>query len=121
MDRVRKFITEDEEETARRWILRERQAVDAAVRPTDMGPVPSRCHTAIGWSDDERVVIACRQVARRRRGTDPFALARQTKGWKRERWDAACVSYERTRSQRRTEGGSGGGVTTGHPTCTDQV
>lgn len=52
------------------------------------------------FSADERFVIACVRVAQKQRIEDPFVIARQGKGWTRERWDEAYLSHQTSQQQR---------------------
>ena len=47
--------------------------------------------------DNDRVVLACIQAVRRRRGVEPFSFAQQVKGWTRERWDRVWAEHQDAR------------------------
>ena len=97
-EQIRRYITSEEEEQARRWILRERGGIDPASRlgqaedPLQHGDT---CDQSIKMTEDDRVVRACLQTAvtHRGRGVEPFSLARRLKQWTRLRWDAAYAAY----------------------------
>ena len=51
-------------------------------------------------SDDDKLVIACIRTAKQHRGAEPFMLARQLKGWSRDRWDEAHAAYQQKERER---------------------
>ena len=53
-------------------------------------------------TEEERIVQACIQVGKAHRH-DPFRLAREAKGWSRDQWDTALLTY-RTNQARHQAG-----------------
>ena len=51
-------------------------------------------------TEDDKVVLACIQTAQKHHGVEPFILARQVKGWTRDRWDMAHAAYQRKDHER---------------------
>lgn len=94
------FITQaDEDEAARR--IKTHLYGDSRKREQWGGePLPRPKIHLPEWSADDKVVIACIQTARKHRVAEPFSLARQVKGWTRDRWDNALLAYESKRMER---------------------
>ena len=93
------FITIADEEVARGQL---RELRDGPVADTRFGgggeglvgpPAPE-------FTEEERIVQACIQVAKQHRIEDPFRVARQVKGWTRDQWEEAYLRY-RTAQMRR--------------------
>ncbi len=99
-DKKTAFITQaDEDEAARR--IKTHLYGDSQRREQWGGePVRQPRSNPPEWSDDEKVVLACIQTARKHRVTEPFSLARQVKGWTKDRWDSAVIAYESKRMER---------------------
>ncbi|MEM9167613.1 MAG: hypothetical protein AAGB48_11415 [Planctomycetota bacterium] len=97
------FITHaDEEEAARR--IREFYNGPRPKRPRQEEWGGSVRRIEPEWTDEDKIVMACLRIAQQRRISDPFHLARQAKGWARDRWDAAHMAYlARRNAQFRTE------------------
>ena len=96
------FITHADEEEAARRIKSHLYGQDQ--RREQWGgedEPPPRRPKPLELTDDERFVQACLQVAKQRRITMPFVIAR-AQGWDRDRWDAALASYERKELRRWT-------------------
>lgn len=100
-EQIRKYITSDEEEQARRWILRERGGIDPVGRGTGEsggavdGHLSDKSKPSAEMDADDRVVRACIETASKPcgRGVEPFVLARRFKQWTRTRWDTAYAAY----------------------------
>jgi len=94
------FITQANEDAA---ATRLREMRDGPRQPRGRGaddqisPLRPR---KIELTDDDKVVIACIQTAKKHRGVEPHVLARQAKGWTRTRWDQAHVTYNRKSAER---------------------
>ncbi len=83
------YITQADEDAAaqrlREWRNGSREQGGDVVKPR---PMPK-----IELSDDERFVQACLRTANGTR-FEPFHLAREAKGWNRERWEALHAAYQ---------------------------
>jgi len=53
----------------------------------------------IEWSDDECFVLACLQVSKQTRH-DPWVIAREGRGWSRERWETLQMKVDQKRRDR---------------------
>lgn len=87
------FITQANEDAAARRLRELRDGPRQRGRGVD--PLYARPKPKpIKLTEDDKVVIACIQTAKQRRGIEPFQLARQVKNWTRDRWDLAHEAYE---------------------------
>ncbi len=96
------FITHADEEEAARRIKSHLYGRDQRREQWGGENAPPRQPKPLELTEDEKIVVACRQVAKRHRGTEPFHLARSAKGWTRDHWEAVEASYELKLSQRWT-------------------
>ncbi len=86
------FITLADEDAACHR-LREYRNGPRQTTSRDNHPLSGSKPHPVKLSDDDRFVLACIQVAKRRRDLDPSRIARQGKGWSSERWEAAYLAY----------------------------
>ena len=89
------FITHADEEEAARRIKSHLYGQDQRREQWGGEDAPPRRPKPLELTEDEKVVVACLQVSKRNRGTNPFLLARSAKGWDRDRWESVLASYER--------------------------
>lgn len=109
------------------WLLRERKTEfitiadeDAArrqLREHDYGP-DMRAHERGGGGEqsppaelsaEERLVEACLLVAKQNRIEDPAAIAREARGWSRDKWERELLAYRTNQSLRQVSSSAIGG------------
>jgi len=86
------FITQANEDAAARRLRELRDGPRERGRGVAVAKTPRP--KPVELTEDDKVVIACLQTAKKNRGVDPFQLARQVKGWTRDRWDVAQAKYQ---------------------------
>lgn len=91
-----KFITQAEEDEAARR-LREHLNGPAWRHDEDDeqwgGDCESKRPAPISFTDEDNFVLACIRVGKARR-MEPFRIAREAKGWTKDRWDEAKLAFE---------------------------
>jgi len=87
------FITQADEDAAAHRLRALRNGPMPMPRSRGDDP-PSTKPRDIALTDDEQVVRTCILAAKRHRGYEPYDVARQVKGWPRDRWETAHASYQ---------------------------
>jgi len=90
------FITQSDEDQASRRIRELHNGPSVKPRQEWGGQGQERPEPVPELTDDERFVVACTRAARKANLEDPFHIARASRGWTRERWDAAVWSLDNT-------------------------
>lgn len=90
-ERKREFITAADEERASDQLRELRSGPIQRSGDREEGDVRDAVPRAL--SEEERVVQACLQAAKKSRRVEAHRLARAAKGWSREQWDAAHLRY----------------------------
>lgn len=101
------FITIADEEAARTQLRELRDGPAADTRRGGEGERPAAPRRP-ELTEEERIVEACIQVAKQHHIEDPFRVARRAKGWTRDQWDHAYLSY-RTAQMRHQQSANGVG------------
>jgi hypothetical protein len=83
------FITQADEDAAMRRIKEHRFPPQPRV-----GDPTNETTSQNTFTEDDRVVRICHNIARKHNIAEPFAIARRTKQWTREQWNLACENFE---------------------------